>query len=270
MEKVQPDIMNWHSTENERVVQTNPYYNYPVWSAINSGVGMAPGELSDRFTKWTNVLLTADNYLQNQYLIIKSAVPTNLNRGNEQYEIYSAYTTDDVDSSILTETDKEVLENIAPILSQFDESMSDIEKAKIMVSTICDRFNYLEDGWFAWSGESRLGDCDAYANVVDTIFNAAGIPTFMQAYPGNDHRAAHAYNYAYMDGEWYVVDATFADTGAAQGVYTPIKEKEYLDYEFNADHGYPSENNMEARILFTLIETVLKENGGKWICGIDY
>ena len=133
-------------------------------------------------------------------------------------------------------------EVFTPIFAQFRSGMSDKEKAEIMLKAITDRFEY-GSGTFDWLSENRVGDCDNYAVVVRSIFNAAGIPTTVassQVYNGH-----HMWNQAYLDGEWYFVDATCAEYGY-EGVMTIAEHEKIYKYSYNMTG--------ECKIIRTLVE----------------
>ena len=137
----------------------------------------------------------------------------------------------------------------APIFAQFHSGMSDKEKAEIMLKAITDRFEY-GSGTFDWTSENRVGDCDNFAYAVKVIFNAAGIPTYNVS--GDVYNGAHMWNRAYIDGKWYVVDATCAEYGY-DGIMTSEAHKEIYKYTFDY------ENSDRAKIIKALVEAVYNQ-----------
>ena len=116
-----------------------------------------------------------------------------------------------------------------PILEKMPNG-SDKEKTQYMVQAICDRFDY-SDRFFSWIDGGTSGRCEAYASAVMSIFNRAGIPVISE----NDNTMNHAWNLAYLDGEWYVVDATFTDAGGRPAYWTI---DEYMSREWSGK-AYP-------------------------------
>ena len=133
-------------------------------------------------------------------------------------------------------------EVFAPIFAQFRSGMSDKEKAEIMLKAITDRFEYGR-GTFDWTSENRVGDCDNFAGVVRSIFNAAGIPTTVAS--GQVYNGHHMWNQAYLDGEWYFVDATCAECGY-EGVMTIAEHEKIYKYSYDMTG--------ECKIIRTLVE----------------
>lgn len=119
-------------------------------------------------------------------------------------------------------------EVFSPIFAQFRQGMSDKEKAEIMLKAITDRFEY-GSGTFNWTSENRVGDCDNFAGAVKTIFNTAGIPTTVAS--GQVYNGHHMWNQAYLDGEWYFVDATCAEYGY-EGVMTIAEHEKIYKYKY--------------------------------------
>ena len=147
-------------------------------------------------------------------------------------------------SAFDTEGSKEYADVLDPILDRMPNG-SDKEKAEYMVQQICDRFDY-SSGMFTWlSGTS--GRCEAYANAVMAIFSRAGIPVINEA---ETNKINHSWNLAYLDGEWYVVDATATDTG---GQATYQKPEEYISFNWSSKlSGYPWRDS--TKVAMALIE----------------
>ena len=137
----------------------------------------------------------------------------------------------------------------APIFAQFRSGMSDKEKAEIMLKAITDRFEY-GSGTFDWTNENRIGDCDNFAGVVKTIFGAAGIPNCYES--GKVYNGSHMWNLAYLDGKWYVVDATAAEFGY-DGVMTFEEHKNIYKYSFDY------EDTARNKVIFAIVEAVYNQ-----------
>ena len=106
--------------------------------------------------------------------------------------------------------------------------MTDKQKAQIMLKAITDRFVY-GVGNFSWLDGNKVGDCNNFANTVQSIFTAANIPVMDSA--GDVYNGAHVWNMAYLDGQWYVVDATCAEYGY-DGVMTIAQHESIYKYTF--------------------------------------
>ena len=119
--------------------------------------------------------------------------------------------------------------------------MSDYEKAEIMVQAIVDRYEYqagTEE--FRWNDPAgSKGDCGAYMHTVNDIFNAAGIPVITMLAQN------HAWNYAYLDGEWWVVDASGADVAG---------DLAYAGFGKNVESYKGGPNNTD-RVAMALVES---------------
>ena len=131
-----------------------------------------------------------------------------------------------------------------PILDRMPNG-SDKEKAEYMVQQICDRFSYSSD-FFNWIDGKTSGRCEAYANAVMAIFSRAGIPVINEA---ETNKMNHSWNLAYLDGEWYVVDATHSDTGGRPAYRTP---NEYMETSWPTVGGYPWRDS--TKVAMALIE----------------
>jgi len=78
------------------------------------------------------------------------------------------------------------------------------------------------------------------------IFSRAGIPVINEA---ETNKINHSWNLAYLDGEWYVVDATHSDTGGLPAYRTP---NEYMETSLPTVGGYPWRDS--TKVAMALIE----------------
>ena len=121
-------------------------------------------------------------------------------------------------------SDKEV-QAVSEATSKFTDGMSDKEKIKICVDLITKKFSYDANGkGFSWTDGGTSGVCNDFASATNTILGVAGIPVGM--FSGTVSNGAHAWNMAYADGEWIIVDATAAEYGYPQ--YMSMSEHEKL------------------------------------------
>lgn len=142
-------------------------------------------------------------------------------------------------------SDEEV-QAVSEATSKFTDGMSDKEKIKICVDLITKKFSYDANGkGFSWDRGGTSGVCNHFANATNTILGIAGIPVGM--FSGTVSNGAHAWNMAYADGEWVIVDATAAEFGYPQ--YMSMSEHEKL-------YGYSHSLNdgIRAQIWKALIE----------------
>lgn len=138
--------------------------------------------------------------------------------------VYNAYGVNKQDVAAVSEA-----------TSKFTTSMSDKEKIKICVDLITKKFSYDANGrGFSWTDNGTSGVCDDFSVVTGTILGVAGIPVIPVS--GNVYNGAHAWNMAYADGEWIIVDATAAEYGYPQ--YMSMSEHERLyGYDHSLNNG---------------------------------
>lgn len=198
----------------------NPYYNYAVYHT----------ELTDKETIVTSAIGNMNG--QCNGFVIKT-----VNRN-----------ADGTFDKMITATDASPRYTavIDPILATLNDSMSDKEKAEVMVKAICDRFVYKAGDTFRWPDPvGSTGDCENYMHAVNDIFNAAGIPVFTAM--GHNH----GWNYAYLDGSWYVIDATNGESGSMD--YAIVPENEYFAWQgWNDPY---SETDETTQVAMALIES---------------
>ena len=149
--------------------------------------------------------------------------------------VYNAYGVNKQDVAAVSEA-----------TSKFTTSMSDKEKIKICVDLITKKFSYDANvRGFSWTDNGTSGVCDDFSVVTGTILGVAGIPVIPVS--GNVYNGAHAWNMAYADGEWIIVDATAAEFGYPQ--YMSMSEHEKL-YGYN----HSLNNTVKTQIQRALIE----------------
>lgn len=206
-----PDVMDGN---------INPYYNYAVFRGLPM--------FTEEEEKQVNV--TAAIGKMSGYVGF----------GTESIERHADGTSDKVITAGKRANSEDYDAVIDPILATLDDSMSDREKAEVLVQAICDRFTYSTTGNFSWPDPvGTAGPCGPYAHAVNDIFNAAGLPCVFTT--GDNH----AWSYAYLDGQWYTVDASAADVGG---------DEAYLGFSTNIEgfHGGP---DTTSRVAMALIES---------------
>ena len=202
-------------SKNSTGRKINPYFNYAVYS-------------ENPTTK----------EMKNATAALGSIFAYGLNFGPENTNgtfVCNAYRISDEDVQAVSEA-----------TSKFTDGMSDKEKIKICVDLITKKFSYDANGkGFSWDRGGTSGVCDHFANATNTILGIAEIPVFMVS--GNVTNGAHAWNMAYADGEWIIVDATAAEYGYPQ--YMSMSEHEKL-YGYN----HSLNNAVKTQIQRALIE----------------
>ena len=202
-------------SKNSTGRKINPYFNYAVYS-------------ENPTTK----------EMKNATAALGSIFAYGLNFGPENTNgtfVCNAYRISDEDVQAVSEA-----------TSKFTDGMSDKEKIKICVDLITKKFSYDANGkGFSWDRGGTSGVCDHFANATNTILGIAEIPVFMVS--GNVTNGAHAWNMAYADGEWIIVDATAAEYGYPQ--YMSMSEHEKL-YGYN----HSLNNEVKTQIQRALIE----------------
>lgn len=139
------------------------------------------------------------------------------NKANGVY-VFNAYSMSD-----------EEIAAVAEATNKFTAGMSDKEKIKICVDLITKKFSYDANGkGFSWTDGGTSGVCSSFMSATNIILGVAGIPVFTVS--GTVSNGEHAWNMAYADGEWVIVDATAAEYGYPP--YMSMSEHEKL-YGYN-------------------------------------
>ena len=126
------------------------------------------------------------------------------------------------------------------------DSMSDKEKIKICIDLITKRFSYDANGMgFSWTDGGTSGVCNSFMSATNDILGVVGIPVFRVS--GTVSNGEHAWNLAYADWEWIVVDATAAEYGYPQ--YMSMSEHEKL-YGYN----HSIYNGINTQIRMAMVE----------------
>lgn len=197
----------------------NPYFNYAVY-----GEHEEIGALDKKRIAVSSALMSIKAYGSNFSVQTVNSC-----------EVFNAFRMSDKDATAVSEA-----------TSKFTTNMSDKEKIKICVDLITKRFNYgTNSGGFTWTDGGTTGVCDDFANATISILGAAGIPVVLVS--GNVSNGAHAWNQAYADGEWIIVDATAAEYGYPQ--YMSMSEHEKL---YGYDHSL--NNSIRAQIRQAMVE----------------
>ena len=121
---------------------------------------------------------------------------------------------------------KGVAEAIQPILARLDDSMTDRQKAEICIQAVVDRIDYEVGGGAAWYNDNPTGDCTDYAGMVWQILSSAGIPA--KRVSGDTKHGPHEWVQAKLDGQWYAIDGTMAETGFSNGGIVSFAEYERI------------------------------------------
>ena len=125
---------------------------------------------------------------------------------------------------------------MAPILSKITPDMTDRQKAEICIQGVVERIDYEVNGGASWTNDNPTGDCSSYAMMLYQIFGACNIPAIHCAGSVGKDKEGHAWVQAKLDGTWYVIDGTMAESGFSNGGIMPFEEHERaFDYgrEYN-------------------------------------
>ena len=202
--------------ENSSAMRINPYFNYAVYAEEETN-----GKMKETMAAFFTICENGCKFI---------SIPANGKYVCNAYRI----------------SDKEV-QAVSEATSKFTDGMSDKEKIKICVDLITKKFSYDANGkGFSWDRGGTSGVCDHFANATVTILGISGIPVFMVS--GDVSNGAHAWNMAYADGEWIIVDATAAEYGYSQ--YMSMSEHEKL---YGYDHSL--NNSIRAQIRRAMIDS---------------
>ena len=104
--------------------------------------------------------------------------------------------------------------------------MSDMEKGKLCINAVCTRLDYAIGGGASWANGKPTADCDGYALMLNQILAAAGLPSLNVTGPTS--AGSHAWVQVKLDGQWYVMDGTMAETGFENGGIMSFAEHESI------------------------------------------
>lgn len=218
-------------------------FNAAVDTLIHSDLILYEGNLKGSVNKNYNYAVYARELKDNQVTVNKAAgglYAYGAQFGTKSTTEYTYFTARNFTTQ---------LESVFhPIFSKFTDGMSDREKVEICVKAVCDRFDYatVTGQGFDWTNGITTGDCDNFSRAINEILGAAGIPCYQVK--GDVRDGAHAWNHAYVDGEWVIIDGGAADVG--YGTTMSMAEHERL-------YGYSHSLNTGGEIDVTqaLIET---------------
>lgn len=118
--------------------------------------------------------------------------------------------------------------------------MTDKEKAALCVNAVCDQIDYQVNGGASWDNGGTVGDCESYARMLNQILSAAGLPNLNVG--GKTKAGNHAWVQVKLDGQWYVMDGTMAESGFDNGGIMSFDEHknlwEYPTEDVNNRDGY--------------------------------
>ena len=145
---------------------------------------------------------------------------------------------------------QQLLEAVTTILAEtVDESMTDVEKVVAINGWLTKNARYdteaaaqlpdePEKGFvlpreylYAWNASGVLldgkGVCESYAEAFHLLANAAGVPTVVVSGNLLEGDVPHAWNKAYVDGQWKAVDVTWNDGPPTTTDYLLINDSEF-------------------------------------------
>ena len=116
---------------------------------------------------------------------------------------------------------------VSEIAPEVSETGSDAMKTKVIGDYVADMTEYAEPaGCHTAYGPFCQGQavCDGYTKAFDLLCSKFGIKAVMGS--GDVHTSvgteAHAWSYVSLNGEWYLTDITFNDTGVLDNGYTLV------------------------------------------------
>ena len=206
-------------SENSTVRKTNPKFNYAVYAEHQKIEDISKEEIA--------VTSTVSSI---------SAYGCKFTTGTGNWcEVYNSY-----------KISEKVRKAVNGAISKFTDNMTDKEKIKICVDLITQKFSYDANGkGFSWTDGGTSGVCNSFMSATNDILGVAGIPVFRVS--GTVSNGEHAWNLAYADGEWIVVDATAAEYGYPQ--YMSMSEHEKL-YGYN----HSIYNGINTQIRMAMVE----------------
>lgn len=209
-----------------RTLSDKDAFNAAVDTLVHSELINSNGMFNGRVNKYYNYAVYAWTKEANQ-IAVNKAVTFNAygvqfgTKAGTGFAFFTAYPFNEAITNEFTH-----------IFSKFTSNMSDREKVEICINAVCDRFDYEINGGFTWTNGKSTGDCDDFSVAINQILGAAGIPCYQ--IKGDVRDGAHAWNHAYVDGEWVVIDGGAADVG--YGTTMTMSEHERL-------YGYPHSMN---------------------------
>lgn len=206
-------------SENSTARKTNPKFNYAVYAEHQKIEDISKEEIA--------VTSTVSSI---------SAYGCKFTTGTGNWcEVYNSY-----------KISEKVRKAVNGAISKFTDNMTDKEKIKICVDLITQKFSYDANGkGFSWTDGGTSGVCNSFMSATNDILGVAGIPVFRVS--GTVSNGEHAWNLAYADGEWIVVDATAAEYGYPQ--YMSMSEHEKL-YGYN----HSIYNGINTQIRMAMVE----------------
>ncbi len=174
------------------------------------------------------------------------AVSSTLGSINAYGSKFSAETANNCEVFNAYKMNDKVAAAVSEATGKFTTNMSDKEKINICVSLITEKFSYDANGkGFSWTDGETSGVCNSFMSATNDILGVAGIPVFRVS--GTVSNGEHAWNLAYADGEWIVVDATAAEYGYPQ--YMSMSDHEKL-YGYN----HSIYNGIKTQIRMAMVE----------------
>lgn len=125
--------------------------------------------------------------------------------------------------------------------------MSDMEKARLCVKAVCDQIDYALNGGASWDNGKPTGDCQSYGIMLNQTLSGAGIPNLYVI--GDTKNGNHQWVQAKLDGQWYVLDATMAETGFSNGGIMS-----FADHESNWKYSGYNDSDMY-KVARALVDT---------------
>lgn len=191
------------------------------------------------------------------------------------------------------ESDDDAIQTLAAAI--VNETDSDYEKLKKVHDWVCNNVWYNRDGLYSGQYgannaievlDSKLAVCQGYANLSAALLRALGIPTkVVSGYAlgigvttswteelVNGNMTNHAWNEAYVDGRWIIMDTTWNSSNKLENgefsTGTGLDGYKYFDptlYAFSIDHKTVDNEPYHAyeEEMFWFIDRAVEQTGKK-------
>lgn len=242
-----PIVDYWaQQTMEIRNISDRDSFNAACQTIHDSKIILTQGEFSGRVNKYYHYAVVADVSNQTQKNV-DGAMGTLYGYGGN----YGSYGSTAfvyylaVPLRTATTTAPRFASTIAQIKA--NPGMSDMEKARLCVKAVCDQIDYALNGGASWDNGKPTGDCQSYGTMLNQILSGAGIPNLYVI--GDTKNGNHQWVQAKLDGQWYVLDATMAETGFSNGGIMS-----FADHESNWKYSGYNDSDMY-KVARALIDT---------------
>lgn len=177
---------------------------------------------------------------------------------NTVYAVRSIYGIDTVHAGeiywfVKDEPNEAEASNMEKALSYVPSDSTEITRACIRAVT--NRLSYQKPYDNAhWDNNSPYGVCNSFTRLTGQLMAYNGVYSIYCHGPVSGYGVGHAWQYAYLDGEWRAIDSTVAETrNTDAGIMTPQEHADFWGYELDTTY----ETDL-MRIAKSLIEISVK------------